>query len=65
MENRIGDAAAFAGSYDLQLQAEISGKEDADITSAALEATQANTQLQAAFQMRARLPHSSLFDYLG
>jgi len=65
VENRIGDAAAFAGSYDLQLQAEISGKEDADITSAALEATQANTQLQAAFQMRARMPHSSLFDYLG
>ena len=65
MENRIADATAFAGSYDLQLQAEISGKEDADITSAALEATPGDAELQAAFQMRARLPHSSLFDYLG
>ena len=36
-----------------------------DVTAAALEATQANTQLQAAFQMRAKLPHNSLFDYLG
>ena len=46
-------------------ETEISGKEDADITAAALEATQASTQMQAAFQMRAKLPHTSLFDYLG
>jgi len=65
VENRIADAADFASSYALQLKAEISDKEDADITAAALEATQASTQMQAAFQMRAKLPHTSLFDYLG
>jgi flagellar hook-associated protein 3 FlgL len=65
IENRIRDAGNFASSYDVQLDTGIGGKEDADVTAAALEATQASTQLQAAFQMRAKLPHTSLFDYLG
>jgi flagellar hook-associated protein 3 FlgL len=65
VQNRIQDATDFAGQYDTRLQTELSQKEDADVTAAALEAQQANTQLQAAFQMRAALPHKSLFDYLG
>ena len=65
VESRIQSATDFAGQYDIQLQTEISQKEDADITSAALEVTQGNTQLQAAFQMRAQMPHSSLFSFLG
>jgi flagellar hook-associated protein 3 FlgL len=64
VQNRIQDASDFAGSYDTQLQTELSQKEDADVVSAALELSQANTQLQAAFQMRAALPHKSLFDYM-
>jgi flagellar hook-associated protein 3 FlgL len=65
VENRIQDATAFAQNYDVQLKAEVSQIEDADVTSAALEVTEATTQLQAAFQMKAKLPHTSLFDYLG
>ncbi len=65
VENRIQDAVAFAQKYDVQLKTEVSQIEDADITSAALEVTEATTQLQAAFQMKAKLPHTSLFDYLG
>jgi flagellar hook-associated protein 3 FlgL len=65
VENRITDAGDFASAYNLQLTAEIAGKEDADIPAMALEATQASTQLQAAFQMRSNLPRQSLFDYLG
>jgi flagellar hook-associated protein 3 FlgL len=65
VQGRIQDATDFAGKYDVQLQTEISQKEDADIPSAALAVTQGNTQLQAAFQMRAQMPHSSLFQYLG
>jgi len=65
VENRIDDATTFASNYDIQLQTEISQKEDADATAAALEMTQANTQLQAAFQMRAQVPRKSLFDYLA
>src|ERR1035437_2446068 len=63
VQTRIQNAGDFASSYDIQLQTELSQKEDADVTSAALELTQANTQLQAAFQMRAQRPHTSLFSY--
>ncbi len=63
--NRIQTANSFAGSYDTQLQTEISGIEDADIPSAALELTQANTQLEAAMTMQGKMPHSTLFNYLG
>jgi hypothetical protein len=38
---------------------------DADITSAALVMSQGATQLQAAFQMQAKMPHTSLFDFLA
>ena len=63
--NRLDDAAGYGQSYDLQLKTQLSQKVDADITAAALTLTQGNTQLQAAFQMQARMPHSSLFDFLG
>ncbi len=63
--NRLQDAADYGQSYDLRLKTELSQKVDADITAAALALTQGNTQLQAAFQMQARLPHTSLFDFLG
>lgn len=65
VENRIQTATDFASNRDTQLQAQISQTEDADITSAAMQLTQGSTQLQAAFQMRAKLPHTSLFDYLA
>jgi flagellar hook-associated protein 3 FlgL len=62
---RIQDATNFGQSYDVQLRAELSQKVDADVTTAAMTLTQSSTQLQAAFQMQARMPHSSLFDFLG
>ena len=65
VQSRIQSATEYSKSYEVRLLSEISQKEDADITGAALEVTSATTQLQAAFQMRARLPHTSLFDYLG
>jgi flagellar hook-associated protein 3 FlgL len=65
VESRIQDASNFAAGYDSQIQTEISQKEDADIPAAALEASQANLQLQAAFEMRAQRPHTSLFSFLG
>ncbi len=49
----------------MQLQTELSNIQDADAPTAIMELTQANTQLQAAFQMQAKMPHSTLFDYLG
>jgi flagellin-like hook-associated protein FlgL len=47
------------------LQTEISNIQDADITSAATELTEGNTQLQAAMEMQGQMPHTSLFNYLG
>lgn len=65
VQNRIQDATSFAASYDVQLRTELSQKEDADVTAAALELNQGTLQLQAAFQMQARMPRTSLFDFLG
>jgi flagellar hook-associated protein 3 FlgL len=65
VENRIQTATDFASSRDTQLQTQISGIEDADVTAAALSLTSANTQLQAAMEMRAKLPQTTLFNYLG
>ena len=65
VENRVKDATDAAARYSVQLQTQLSATEDADIVSATLEMTQASTQIQAALQMRAKLPHTTLFDYLG
>ena len=65
VEDRIQSATSFATSYDTQLQAEISAKQDADIPTAALELTQSNTELQAALTMQGKMPTSTLFNYLG
>jgi flagellar hook-associated protein 3 FlgL len=65
VQNRILAASNYAASYSSRLSGQISQLEDADIPAAATELTQANTQLQAAFQMRAKMRQNSLFDYLG
>jgi flagellar hook-associated protein 3 FlgL len=65
VQNRIEDATNYCSSYDVQLKTELSQKEDADITAAALAITQGNIQLQAAFQMQAKMPRTTLFDFMG
>jgi flagellar hook-associated protein 3 FlgL len=65
VENRIANATDYSSNYDVQLKTELSQKEDADITTAALSITQGNTQLQAAFAMQAKMPHTTLFDFMG
>jgi len=65
VEKRITDSEAFASQYDTQLQSAISNIQDADAASAALQLTQSNTALQAAFQAEAKMPTTSLFNYLG
>ena len=65
VEDRIQSASNFASSYDVQLQTEIGNIQDADPTTAALLLSQCTTQLQAAFQMQAKMPTQTLFDFLG
>jgi flagellar hook-associated protein 3 FlgL len=65
VENIITNATNYGSTYDTQLTTQISGIQDADATSAALQLTQDTTQLQAAFEAQGKMPTSSLFDYLG
>jgi flagellin-like hook-associated protein FlgL len=65
VQRRVDDAVNFAASRDVILRTQLADKEDADVAAAAMEMTQANTQLQAALQMRSMMPRNSLFDYLG
>jgi flagellar hook-associated protein 3 FlgL len=65
VENRITDATNYSSNYDVRLQTELSQKQDADIPAAALAVTQGTTEIQAAFQMQAKMPHSSLFEFMG
>ncbi len=64
-QNKIAEATDFADTRSLQLQTQIGDIQDADLTSAILELNQSQTQQQAALSARARLPRTSLFDYLG
>ncbi len=65
VEDRIQDASDFSSSYDTQLQTEIGQTQDANVTAAASELTQATTQLQAAYQAQGEMPKTSLFQFLG
>ena len=65
VQNRIEDATNYSAGYDVQIQTELSQKQDADITADALAITQGNIQLQAAFQMQAKMPRTTLFDFIG
>ncbi len=65
VQRRIRDATSFTEHYEIDIRTQLSQKEDADVAAAALEVSQANTQLQAAFQMRALAPRRSLFEYIG
>jgi flagellar hook-associated protein 3 FlgL len=65
VENQIQNAQTFANTSNTQLQTEIGNTEDADIPTAVMELTQASTSEEAALQMQAKMPTSTLFDYLG
>jgi flagellar hook-associated protein 3 FlgL len=64
-QNNVADATDFGQKLTLQFQTQISGLQDADLSQAAVELTQAQVQQQAALQARANLPRTSLFNFLG
>jgi len=64
VENRISSATDLAQKFQTQYQAQLSSEQDTDVTSAAIQLTQDTTQLNAAMASQARLPQTSLFDYL-
>ncbi|MBV9743800.1 MAG: hypothetical protein JO099_08555 [Acidobacteriia bacterium] len=65
VQDRLQDATNFAATYNTQLQTQIGSLEDADVAAASLELSQGTTQLQAAFEVQARVPQSTLFDFLS
>ncbi|MEQ1947118.1 MAG: flagellin [Bryobacteraceae bacterium] len=64
-QNKVTNATDFGNTLLVQLRTQISDLEDADLTQAILELNQAGTQQQAALQSRARIPTTTLFDFLG
>jgi flagellar hook-associated protein 3 FlgL len=64
-QDTVSGATEFGQTLQVQLQTVTSNLQDADLSGAILEMTQAQTQQQAALESRARLPRTSLFDYLG
>lgn len=64
-QDRILEATDFGSNLQVQLKTQVSNLEDADLTDAVLQLNQAQVQQQAALQARARIPRTTLFDFLG
>lgn len=65
VQNRADDAASFGQNYTIQLQTQLSGLQGADEAQSITDMTQTQTQLQAALQSEAKMPRTTLFDFLG
>lgn len=63
-ENNISSALDLAQKFQTQDQTQLSGLEDADVTTLAVQATQESTSLDAALSAEAHKPTTTLFDYL-
>jgi flagellar hook-associated protein 3 FlgL len=63
-QDQITTAVNSAQNNTVQLQTELSNRQDADETAAITQLTQAQTQLQAALAAQARTPTTTLFDVL-
>jgi flagellar hook-associated protein 3 FlgL len=65
VQDQVTGATNFGANYETQLTTQIGGIQDADLTQAITEFTQANTDLQAALAAEAKVPQQSLFSYLA
>ncbi|HEX5430711.1 MAG TPA: flagellin [Bryobacteraceae bacterium] len=64
-QNKIAEATDYGSTLATQLQVQIGNLEDADMTAAIEDFTQAQVQQQAALESRAQMPRATLFDYLA
>ncbi len=65
VQKQLSSATTYAQSVQLQQQTQVSGLQDADVSQAILEMTQAQTQQQAAVQSEAQIPRQTLFNFLA
>jgi flagellar hook-associated protein 3 FlgL len=63
-QNHVSSALDLAHKFQTQDQTRLSGLQDADTASLAVEVTQASTALNAALSAQAHKPHTTLFDFL-
>ena len=64
-QSRIAQATTDAGNKDGQLQDRLSSIQDADVTASIMELQNAEFDRSAALSARAKVPPTSLFDYIG
>ena len=64
-QNRLDSAIATSQSLSTSLKTRLSELRETDFVEAALALTTGQTQLQAAMSARAKVPQTSLFDFLG
>ena len=65
VQDRIASGQSYGSNYETSLTTQIAGIQDADATKAITDLTEAQTQEQAALVSRAKLPTTSLFNYLA
>lgn len=65
VQNRVASGIDFSKNYETQLHTQLSGIQDADLSQSITDLQQAQTQQQAALASRAKMPRTSLFDFLG
>jgi flagellin-like hook-associated protein FlgL len=63
-ENNVSSALDLAQKFQTQDQTQLSGLEDANTATLAVQVTQASTALDAAMSAQAHKPTTTLFDYL-
>jgi flagellar hook-associated protein 3 FlgL len=64
-QDTVAAATDYAQNQQTELQTQISNLQDADVTSAIMTMTQAQTQEQAALASEGQLPRQTLFSFLG
>ena len=64
-QDRVAQATDYGQTLTVQLQTQIGSLQDADLTGSILQLNQAQTQEQAALQSEARIPRTTLFDFLA
>lgn len=65
VQNQVAASTTAAQSQSVSLKIQIGSIRDADLTQAAVELTAGQTAESAAFSAEAKLPTTSLFNYLG
>ena len=65
VQDQLASATTYAQTVQTQQQSQVAGLQDADVSQAILQLTQAQTQQQAAVQSEAQLPRQTLFNFLA